>query len=164
MAEAGCLKDGNFQNLEVAGILSHRGFNTIAATCTLTPGSSGVTHIVGALDAGLAADTVITLPSAADGLNYEFIYVGGAADAQDIQINTGSDTNFFIGGIVQHDPDNGGDDTTVYHPDLNSNSKINLLTPDAGTHVRVFCDGTNWFLSGTLVSSTVAGVVWEDQS
>ena len=111
----------------------------------------------------MASDTVLTLPAAAEGLYFRFTYMGGAADAHDLQLNTGSDTNYFIGGVVQHDPDNAGDDTVVYHPNLSSNSKVNLLTPDSGTWAEVWSDGTNWFLNGTLVSATDTGVTWADQ-
>ena len=133
------------------------------ATDTLTAAESGNTVIVGPLAAGLAADAIFTLPSATDGMYFKFVYVGGAADAQDFQINTGSDTNYFIGGVSQSDPDNGGDDTVVYHPDLDSNSRVNILTPDAGTVVEVWCDGTNWFLAGKVVSATDTGVTFADQ-
>ena len=142
---------------------AYKGFVKGTATASLTASQSGRTIIVGPLVAGLAADTILTLPSAANGLFFRFVYVGGAADVQDVQINTGSDTNFYIGGVAQSDPDDGGDDLVVYHPDLNSNSRVNLLTPDSGTWAEVYCDGTNWFLAGHLVSTTDAGVTWADQ-
>jgi hypothetical protein len=136
-------------------------FDKGTATVSLTTKQSGKTIIVGPLAAGLAADTVFTLPTAAAGLHYRFVYVGGAADAQDFQINTGSDTNFFIGGVHQHDI--GGEDGAAYHPNLSSNSKVNFLTPDAGTWAEVYCDGTNWFLSAFLSSATNTAVTWADQ-
>ena len=142
---------------------AYKGFTKGTATADVTAAQSGRTIIVGPLAAGLAADTILTLPTAANGLFYRFVYVGGAADAQDLQINTGSDTNFFIGGIAQSDPDNAGDDLVVYHPDLNSNSRVNLLTPYSGTWAEVYCDGTNWFLAGHLVSATDTGVTFADQ-
>ncbi len=139
---------------------AYTGFVEGTATVALTAAQSGRTIIVGPLAAGLAADTIFTLPTAADGLFYRFVYVGGAADAQDFQVNTDSDTNFYIGGVAQSDPDNGGDDMVVYYPNLSSNSRVNLLTPNAGTWVEVYCDGTNWFLAGTLVSATDTGVTF----
>ena len=71
-------------------------FTKGTATVSLTRDQSGQTIIVGPLAAGLAGDVIFTLPSAEDGLAFKFVYVGGAADAQDFQISTGSDTNFFI--------------------------------------------------------------------
>ena len=89
-------------------------------------------------------------------------YMGGAADAHDLQIDTGSDTNFFIGGLHGKDSD-GGDDTAVYHPNLSSNSKLNILTPDSGTWIELWCDGTNWFLNGKVISATDTEITWADQ-
>lgn len=133
----------------------------VTATCSLPAKDSGKVHLVGPLVAGLAADTIITLPSAEPGLMFRFVYVGGAADAQDFQISTGSDTNFYIGGLFQHDI--GGEDGAVYHPDLGSNSRANFLTPDGGTWVEVYCDGTNWFINGWLNSATNTGITFADQ-
>ena len=134
------------------------------ATVSVTAAQSGKNFIVGPLAAGLAADTVFTLPSAADGLFYRFTYVGGAADAQDFQLNTGSDTNFFIGGITQLDPtDDTENEPVVYHPDLGSNSIINFLTPNSGTWAEIYCDGTNWFINAQLISATATGITFADQ-
>jgi len=130
-------------------------------TASLTAAQSGTTILVGAAAAGLAADTILTLPSAADGLNFRFVYAGNAADAQDFQINTGSDTNYFIGGVLQHDI--GGEDGAIYHPDGDSQSRCNILTPDGGTDLEVWCDGTLWYISGFVNSATDTGVSFADQ-
>ena len=130
-------------------------------TASLTASQSGTTILVGAAAAGLAADTILTLPSAADGLNFRFVYAGNAADAQDFQINTGSDTNYFIGGVLQHDI--GGEDGAIYHPDGDSQSRCNILTPDGGTDLEVWCDGTLWYISGFVNSATDTGVSFADQ-
>ena len=132
-----------------------QGFTKITATATLTAEQSGEKLIVGPLAAGLAGDIVLTLPTAEDGLMYQFLYVGGAADAQDFQINTGSDTNFFIGGLNFFDTaDDTENEAVPTFGDNNSNSKLNILTPSAGTNVECFCDGTNWFLFGEVVGAT----------
>ena len=144
---------------------AYTGFTKVTATAAVTAAQSGRTMIVGPLAAGLAADTVMTLPTAADGLFYRFVYVGGAADAQDLQINTGSDTNFFIGGLAHLDTDT--DDTDgipdFVFSDNGSNSIVNVLTPNVGTWVEVYCDGTNWFLSGFVNSATNTAVTFADQ-
>lgn len=132
---------------------------TDGTTYTVTAANSGKTHVI----PDLTADCVLSLPAAAAGLSYRFIYGGNAADAQDWQFDSGSDTNFFVGGLVQHDPDNAGDDTVVYHPDGNSNSKINILTPDGGTWVEFYCDGTNWYVNASVISATDAAVTFADQ-
>ena len=137
-------------------------FTKGTATVSLTRDQSGQTIIVGPLAAGLAGDVIFTLPSAEDGLAFKFVYVGGAADAQDFQISTASDTNFFIGGTIQHDI-GATNDNIATNPNLSSNSRINILTPDAGTYFECFCDGTNWFYSGYVNSATNAAVTFADQ-
>ena len=141
---------------------AYLGFTKGTATSNVTAAMSGRTIIVGPLAAGLAGGSIFSLPTAADGLFYRFVYVGGAADAQDFQISTGSDTNFFIGGTIQHDI-GATNDNIATHPNLSSNSRINILTPDAGTYFECYCDGTNWFYSGYVNSATNAAVTFADQ-
>ena len=150
-----------FDNVLDSFLLRQGGFTKGTATVSLTRNQSGQTIIVGPLAAGLAGDVIFTLPSAEDGLYFRFSYVGGAADAQDFQISTGSDTNFFIGGTIQHDIGATADNIAT-HPNLSSNSRINFLTPDAGTWVETFCDGTNWFYNGYISSTTNAAVTFAD--
>tara|TARA_R110000824_G_scaffold197409_2_gene380820 strand:- start:1145 stop:1645 length:501 start_codon:yes stop_codon:yes gene_type:complete len=133
------------------------------ATMTLTDAQSGQTVLVGPAAAGLAANAEIALPSAANGLYFRFVYAGNAADAQNFEIDTGADANFFIGGVVQHDPDNAGDDTVLFHPNGSSNSTCTIITPDSGTEIEVWCDGTNWFISGRAITATDTGVEFNDQ-
>jgi hypothetical protein len=99
----------------------------------------------------LTADCTLSLPSVAAGLYYRFIYAGGAEDAQDWTFDTGSDTNYFIGGLAGHDTDA----TILYvFSDGANNSKVKIDTPNVGTWVEFYCDGTNWYISGTVHSST----------
>jgi len=144
------------------GGAANKTFVKVTTTSNILAADSGIPHIVGPLAAGLAGDVILSLPAAVDGLYYTFTYVGGAADAQDFQINTGSDTNFFIGGTIQHDI-GATNDNIATHPNLSSNSRINILTPDAGTYFTCFCDGTNWFYSGYVNSATNAAVTFADQ-
>lgn len=125
---------------------------TDAATYSVKDYNSGILHVV----PNLTADITISLPTAADGLVYEFWYAGAAADAQDWLIDTGSDTNFFKGGLVHIDADAGsaGDEAVPVYADGNSNSKLTVLTPEVGTSVKLHCDGTNWYLNGQVVSAT----------
>lgn len=123
-----------------------------AATYTVKTYNSGILHVL----PDLTADTVITLPSAADGLVYEFWYGGAAADAQDWLIDTGANANFFKGGVTHLDTDAGsaGDEVVPVYADGNSNSKMTVLTPEPGTSVKLHCDGTNWYVNGIVVSAT----------
>ncbi|MCV0395474.1 MAG: hypothetical protein K5872_22260 [Rhizobiaceae bacterium] len=123
------------------------------ATYTMLPENSGKTHIL----PDLTADITISLPDAAEGLEYRFLYGGVAADAQDWIIDTGSDTNFFLGGLIHADTDAGsaGDEIVPIAGDGNSNSILTVLVPGPGTEIHLICDGTNWYLSGTVAGATV---------
>jgi hypothetical protein len=123
-----------------------------AATYTVLAANSGHIHAI----PNLTADCTISLPTAAVGLNYTFIYTGVAADAQDWIIDAGSDTNYFIGGVVHMDTDAGsaGDEIVPVAGDGDSNSKMTVLVPDVGTRVNMICDGTNWIVSGMVVGAT----------
>lgn len=130
-----------------------------AAAITISKDNSGKIHVM----PDLTADCTITLPSEEEGLYYEFWYGGTAADAQDWTINTSGNSNYYVGGLVQHDSDNAGDDTAVVDSDGNSNSSLGVLTPVAGTQIMVICDGVKWYVNGTVVSATDTGITFADQ-
>lgn len=121
-----------------------------ATTYTVLAQDSGLTHYV----PNLTSSITITLPTPKAGLWFEFAYSGVAADAQNWVIDTGSDTNYFDGGLQFID-----NDTDVVAPiagDGNSNSKLTVVTPDVGTRVRVESrNGTLWTLSGFVGSATI---------
>lgn len=146
-AEINAVADGDNSYVDV----------TDAATYSVLAANSKKLHIM----PDLTADCVLSLPAAADGLDFEFIYKGVAADAHDWQFDTGSDTNFFLGGFVELDTT--AATVTLEAPDGNSNSIMNILTPAPGTRIRMVCDGTNWILSGTVHSETADAVTWADQ-
>lgn len=160
-----------FTNLEATGTLTVGGAvtktggdKTLAvsvtdtSTYTVLAANSGKVHIM----PNLTADCVISLPTPEAGLFYEFWYGGVAADAQDWQFNTGSDTNYFLGGFVELDAS--GNTVVQEIPDGDSNSIVNILTPGAGTIVKMYCNGTNWILNGVVQSDTADAVTWADQS
>jgi len=124
-----------------------------AATYTALAANSTKPHFI----PNLTASCTVSLPTAAAGLDFTFMYSGVAADAQNWVIDTGSDTNFYLGGLAHLDTDAGagGDEIVPIAGDGNSNSKLTVVTPDVGTVVRAVCDGTNWILSGYVVSATV---------
>lgn len=123
-----------------------------AATYTVLAANSGKPHIVPDLS---ASSCTMYLPAVSAGLEYEFYYKGIAADGRSWVLDTGSDTNYFIGGLVHLDADSGtgADEIAPYAGDGNSNSKVTIVTPNVGTRVKVICDGTNWILSGYVVST-----------
>jgi len=97
-------------------------------------------------------DNTYTLPTPVAGQSFTFVYGGGAADATDFIIDTGSDTNFFIGGVTFHDTDDGA--VSVVYSDGNSNSKLQVNVP-AGAQITVIAlDATNWQVFGTVVGAT----------
>lgn len=125
-----------------------------AATYTVLANNAGVMHYF----PDFTATCTATLPTPKAGLWFEFIYKGVAADAQNFVITTGSDTNYFVGGVLHLDTDAGAgsDELVTVYPDGNSNSKLTLVTPGAATRIRVECqDGTLWVVSGYAVSATV---------
>lgn len=140
-------------------------FNPIAipdaATYTVKAYNSGILHVL----PDLTADITITLPAAAAGLVYRFMYAGAAADAQDWLITTGSDTNFYKGGVLHLDADAGAgaDEGIPVRSDGNSNSKLTVLTPDVGTSVELYCDGTHWLVNGMVVSASASAAAFADQ-
>lgn len=120
-----------------------------AASYSLLAANSGKTHAM----PNLTASCTVSLPTPAAGLEYKFIYSGVAADAQNILLDSGSDTNYFIGGLHHSDLD--GNSQAAVAGDGDSNSILTIVTPAPGTEVSLICDGTLWILSGTVASATV---------
>jgi hypothetical protein len=139
-------------NLTVQGGTAGRVIAVPDAATSIAAANSGKPHLV----ANVSADRTFTLPTAAAGLDFEFIATVGAADGHDWIISTGSDTNYFVGAIVHLDTDANaaGDEIVVVSPDGNSNSKLQINLPEGGTLVRVVCDGTLWCVTGRAVSTT----------
>lgn len=135
---------------------------TDAATYTVLAANSGLWHVV----PDLTADCTITLPTPAAGLNYTFIYGGAAADAQDWIIDTGSDTNYYVGGGLHVDSDAGAgaDECVPVMADGNSNSICTVLTPQGGTKVEVWSDGTLWYTNAMVVSASASALAYTDQA
>jgi hypothetical protein len=127
---------------------------TDAATYSLKKYNTGLRHYV----PDLSQDITLSLPTVEEGLVYELVYAGSAADAADWLIDTGSDTNYFIGGVLNCDTDagTGAAEITTPSSDNNSNSKMTVTTPDVGTILTFECDGTHWYVSGTVASATAA--------
>ena len=128
-----------------------------AAAVTLNSADSGKVHVI----PDLTADSTFSLPSAEAGLAYEFWYGGTAADTHDWLIDTGADANYFVGGLVLDDTDDGS--SVVVDSNGSSNSKMAVLTPIAGTLVKLVCDGVKWYVNGQVVSATDAAVTFADQ-
>lgn len=119
-----------------------------AATYVVDPDNSGLVHYV----PDLTADCAITLPSPKAGYWFEFVFAGVVADAQDWNFTTGSNTNYFLGGLLYVDDAPAAD---AIGPDGNSNSKMNVLVPEPGTRIRIECvNGVNWLVSGVVAAAS----------
>lgn len=121
-----------------------------ATTYTVLANNSGITHYF----PDFSSTCTATLPTPKAGLWFDFAYSGVAADAQNFVLTSGSNTNYFKGGLSFID-----NDTNVVDPiagNGSSNSKLTVVTPDVGTRFRCECaDGTTWTLSGFVGSATI---------
>jgi hypothetical protein len=118
-------------------------------TYAVLAANSGILHAV----PDVAANITVTLPAASAGLEYEFIYSGAAADAQNhIFVPT---AGFYIGAVSFHDSQ--ADATTAVFSNGSSNDVFTLVTPAAYT-LKFVCNGTNWYLSGHVQSATVCTI------
>jgi hypothetical protein len=124
-----------------------------ATSYTVDSDNSGLIHWL----PDLTGDITITPPAPKAGLWFEFAYAGAAADAQDWIINTGTNTNYFKGGVVHVDTDAGdsADEVVPVRSDGNSNSKLTVNVPDVGTRIRIeSLDGVTWNVCGFVVAAT----------
>lgn len=155
------MKEGDFlpdpitataAEINAAADVSGRLVSVTDADTAILAANSGKPHLV----ANVSADRTFTLPTPASGLEFEFIANAIVADGHDWIFTTGSDTNYFTGGIVHMDTDAdaAGDEIVPVRPDGNSNSKLQINLPDVGTRVKFICDGTLWNVSGFAVSAT----------
>lgn len=114
--------------------------------------NSGKVHII----ADVTADRTISFPVEADGLEYEFVPKLVTADGHDWIFDTGSNTNYYTGGVVFMDSDaaDTGDEISLVAGNGSSNSKFQVNLPQPGTRLRFICDGTLWNLDGQVMSTT----------
>ena len=100
---------------------------------------SGRTLVVPAL----TANRTLTLPSPVAGSNFKIVYGGAAEETENLIIDTGSDTNFYIGGVLHIT----GTPASIY-ADGNSNSKL-TLTDFGLMEINITAkDSTNWYIWG----------------
>jgi len=151
--------------VDSAGVITPQGVNmsviiVTTGTYAVLAVNTGKVHVI----PDLAGDTSIDLPAEVDGLNYEFWYTAAAVETHDHSIDSESNTNFFIGGISWLDSDAGDAADEVHlgiYSDGNSTSKIVIQNMAAGTWIKVICDGTNWYVTGQIISDTIPTI--EDQ-
>ena len=136
-----------------SGIINAAVAVTDAASYSILASNTGKTLVVG----DLTQNTALVLPVEAAGLYYRIIYAAAAADAHDHTINSEADANYFIGGVAFIDLDAGfaADELSTVYSNGSSNSKLTINNAGAGTVVELYCDGTHWYVSGTIISDTV---------
>jgi hypothetical protein len=119
---------------------------------TVKADNAGLIHYI----PDITSDVTITPPSPKAGMWFEFAYTGTAADTADWIINTGTNATYFVGGVLYGLTSAGDteDEIVAVDSDNNSNSKFTILTPEAGTKVRIESpDGVTWYVSGVVVSA-----------
>ena len=115
-------------------------FSDADTTLTATA-NAGRVNVVPAI----TGNRTLTLPSPTAGVWMRIIYGGAAEEAENLIFDTGSDTNYFIGGVVHIQSD--ADSASIYS-DGNSNSTLTLT--DFGIfEINILAkDSTNWIIWG----------------
>ena len=116
-----------------------------SASRTLLASESGLNLFI-----NLAADTTITLPTAAVGLTYKIV-VAKTGGSYDLEITSPSASAYFYGGLTHNDSN--ADDVSIAS-DYNSNDFCTILVAQPGSYVELYCDGTIWFVHGNATSAT----------
>lgn len=160
MAEAGCLRDAKFQNLEVAGNTIMKGINAVQKVKVSTNGDADLT-VTEALHAGsvimqtdVSADRTYTLPTPSEGVVYRFLGQGSgsAADGHDVILQLGTATHNFDGMITHLDTD--GNAAGVW-ANGGTHDKLQINVPAGYDITLIGKDGTTFYITGTVTSATV---------
>jgi hypothetical protein len=130
--------------------------NAGVAPVTLADGNATLTAaansgVINFIPDGTQGNTY-TLPTPVAGVSYRFVYAGGAADASNHVITTGSDTLYFVGGVTFLDVDT--DVIAMVYSDGNSNSKLTLNVPAGCDVVFVGTSATTYQVFGYVSSNT----------
>ncbi len=140
--------------VEVTGLNNTVVVVTDAATYSVLVANTGKLHVI----TDLAQNCLIKLPVEAAGLYYKFIYTAAAAEGHTHTIASENDTNYLIGGVAFADIDAGAGADEIHagvYSNGSSNSKISLIAPAAGTTVELYCNGTQWYITGIVFSATI---------
>lgn len=97
----------------------------------------------------VTANVTVTLPAPIEGVEYSFIFIGSAADAEDWVISTPAGV-LFIGGLAHFDV--GGTNAAVYANGSTHNT-LTVNNPAAGCRVDVIGTGTAWAVTGMASSA-----------
>ena len=98
-------------------------------------------------------NTTITLPAAKVGLTFTFM-VWKTAAAKNLLINSPAAAAFYKGGLSWRDPDDADAQASFSASNGTDEYLLDLDDPDIGTQITVVCDGTVWYIFGTVVDET----------
>lgn len=99
----------------------------------------------------VTANVTTTLPATPTaGLRYDFIYVGGAADAEDWVITAAA---FFAGGVCWLEEDSAGVEVASIYSNGTTHNTLTINNPAAGTTVTCIGNGTNWTVTAMVVAA-----------
>ena len=120
-----------------------------ATPYTVLAADSGKLHII----LEQTSSITLNLPVIAAGLSYKFVMGGVATEAQNWVI-VATTPSFYNGGIVWLDSDNVADNVAPVYANGTSHLTLTAVTPEAGTCIEVYSNGTEWFVHGTISSAT----------
>jgi hypothetical protein len=117
-----------------------------ATPYTVLAADSGKLHII----LEQTSSITLNLPVIAAGLSYKFIMGGVATEAQNWVI-VATTPSFFNGGVTWDDSNAVASPVPVYG---NGTSHLTLTatTPEAGTAIEIYSNGTEWFVNGAVFS------------
>ena len=119
-----------------------------SAGATLVAADSGKLLVVDTS----GGNTTITLPAAQVGLPFR-ITVWKTAAAKNLLINSPASAAYYKGGLAWIDT-NEDDAPTLSESNGTAHYQLDLDDPEVGTNVEVVCDGSLWYISGTVVDET----------
>jgi len=139
----------NVINNALSGSDQFVALTTAAASETLDATNTHRIHLV---NNTIASTLALTLPTEAAGLYYKIVFIGAAAEASNITIGSGAAANYFVGNVLHADTNSANTAVAAIYSDGNSNSLLTITTPGAGTVIELLCNGTVWYVWGTVTS------------
>lgn len=133
----------------LTGIVQAPVFVADATPYTVLADNSGKMHVI----LEQTSSITLNLPTIAAGLSYKFIMGGVATEAQN-WIIVATTPSFYNGGVVWLDSDDADDNIAPVYGNGTSHLTLTAVTPEAGTCIEIYSNGTEWFVHGTVSSAT----------
>ena len=152
MAESGCLRDMQVNNLDVTGTLSTKVpvYSITGATYTVKAGQSGALFALNKADG-----ITITLPAPASGLCFDFVVATAPTTAATVVTN--GSANIIHGQIVTS-----ADGTATTTAASSDTVTFAANTAIIGDRISLVSDGTSYFVTGFCAAA--AGVTTSQAS